>query len=452
MRIKIILLIVLSAILFVFGKGTKSTKKAENAKLLVVSEEKSPSLTIHEGLVCQTEQTIAVKRKRKTIGYVKLSAPVMVAQADREEEWGFFQFPSISKADDGTLVVTWHMKEDSEDSYGKSPTRKYTPMMSKDDGLSWQPIDKSYRLKSEGYDCHLKDGSTLQIITPPAKNIHDYKDFPKEINTKGEYAYYLMEDVPADLQGVYLNRIDKDRKYSKIHADLKDPDVLRYAINDKMPIVWWGQIKQMSDESLVAGVYPGYYEDEGDRIQSCVSFYSSKDLGQSWQITGKIPFRPDGIADKRGGNSFEEPTFEVLKDSTFICVMRTGSTSPMYKAFSYDKGMTWTKPEAFTPNGVLPWLKLLGNGVLVLSSGRPGVQLRFNMDGKGKVWTEPIDMLQFMNQDGSYTRDVSCGYTSILGKNDSTFYLVYSDFLSKNADGETRKAIMFRKVEVNKVK
>ena len=120
----------------------------------------------------------------------------------------------------------------------------------------------------------------------------------------------------------------------------------------------------------------------------------------------------------------------------------------MYKTFSYDRGKTWTDPVPFTPNGVLPNLLQLDNGVLVLSSGRPGVQLRFSLDGTGERWTEPIDMVHFMNVDGSYTRDVSCGYTSMIENGRDSFFLVYSDFTTKNSEGEPRKSIWCRKVRI----
>ena len=45
------------------------------------------------------------------------------------------------------------------------------------------------------------------------------------------------------------------------------------------------------------------------------------------------------------------------------------------------------------PNGVLPRLLRLNNGMLVLSSGRPGVQLRFSVSGLGDDWSEPVDLL-----------------------------------------------------------
>ena len=174
-------------------------------------------------------------------------------------------------------------------------------------------------------------------------------------------------------------------------------------------------------------------------------------LGKTWDYVGRISFVADGIADKRSSdNAYEEPAFEVLTDGTFLCVMRTGSTSPMYQSFSKDKGRTWSRPEPIAPNGVSPMLMRLGNGVLVLESGRPGVQLRFSLDGTRKDWTDPIDMVPFINEDGSYTRDVSCGYVSMIETGKDSFYMVYSDFTTKNTIGEVRKSIIGRKVTVKK--
>lgn len=133
-----------------------------------------------------------------------------------------------------------------------------------------------------------------------------------------------------------------------------------------------------------------------------------------------------------------------------MCVMRTGYAHPLFKTFSYDKGFHWTKPEPFTPNGVYPILKRLKNNVIVLVSGRPGLQLRFSIDGDGKVWTEPIDMMSFITAQGTYDIYSSCGYGDILLCDDGVFYLVYSDFKTKNLNGEYRKSIMFRRIEIIK--
>lgn len=413
------------------------------------SPNNNEALDIHEGILSQKSERIKYKRAGKTIAIIELSEPVMVAQAEQEEEWGFFQFPTVGRTDDGVIRVSWQMIEDSYSAYGKKTDRKYTPMISQDGGKTWIPQKMTYRIKMKGYHAELSNGERIEVSTSAAKGIDAYTYFPKPIAQRGKYTYYKEESLPEDLRGVYLLHEDGLGSHC-IHANIHDPGLLRYSIDGSMPIVWWGNIIELSDKSLVAGVYPTFYlSSEGKVLEGSVSFYKSTDKGANWELLSIIPFIKDGIADVRGNNSFDEPAFDILPDSSFICVMRTGATSPLYKTFSYDNGKTWTTPKPFTPNGVRPVLLVLQNGVLVLSSGRPGVQIRFSLDG-GSNWTESIDMIPFMNTDGSFTRDVSCGYTSIIDAGKDSFYLVYSDFTTKNDHGDLRKSIWFRKIKVRK--
>ncbi len=411
--------------------------------------ENDPNIEIHEGYISQKDETVLVKDGRKVIATIELSEPIIVAQAEQEEKWGFFQFPSIGMTDDGTIEVGWRMQEDSYKEYGKVSQRKVGPMISADGGKTWEPKkNNSFTLYKDYYNC-LSDGGTIEEVTPPTKDYRNYRSFPRAVSRKGVYSYYKQDALPKDLQGVYMIYRGKDRKGERFHAAIEDPGLLRYAIGNDVPIFWKGNIRQLADQSLVAGVYPTYYKDENGQVtESCVSFYHSKDKGHTWKVLSRILFKPDGIADKRGENGFEEPAFEIAADSSFVCVFRTGNASPMYKTISKDKGHTWSEPEPFTPNGVKPRLFRLKNGVLVLASGRPGIQLRFSLDGTGNTWTTPIDMIPFMNADGTYTQDVSCGYAGYLDADEDSFYLVYSDFTTKNAEGLTRKSIWLRKIIV----
>lgn len=406
-------------------------------------------LAIDEGILTTGPLRIKYKVNGRPSARIEISAPYIVIQAENEEKWGYYQFPNVGKADDGTLVVTWQMKKDSHKTYGQDADRQYTPMMSKDCGITWTPQDRGYDKRVRGYNVDMTNGVRLQVSTPASKDIHSYKKFPKSVSKNGNRTYYIVEDLPNELQGVYLIRRNKQGKSLSIHAKLDDHGLLRYDIGGLMPVVWWGNIKELSDGTLLSGMYPcDYIESDGSILNNCVSFYESKDEGDSWKRVGRIPFVKDGIADVKGEGGFTEPTFEILADSTLICVMRSGSTSPMYKSFSNDLGKTWTKPEPFTANGVKPALILLRNGVLALVAGRPGIQVRFSLDGKGVAWTEPIDMIPFMNEDGSFIQDVSCGYPSIIDADDDSFYLVYSDFTTKNKNGDERKSIVCRKVTV----
>lgn len=407
------------------------------------------NIPIHEGIISQQAQKVKYKKGNKTIAIIRLSNPILVAQAEQEEGWGFFQFPDIGITDDGILVVGWQMSDDSHKAYGTSSRRKYTPMVSKDKGRAWHPQDKVYDASYKGSNIKMTNNIQLQVKTPESKKIRDYTKFPKAVGRNGSYSFFREEQLPEELRGVYLNYVNANGVSRAIHAKLNDPGLLRYAIDDLMPIVWWGDIKELKDHSIIAGIYPAYYLNEnGIPAEGSVSFYKSQDEGRSWNILSRIPFIKDSISIVRGDNMFTEPAFEILKDSTFICIMRSGSSSPMYRTFSYDRGKTWIQPEIFTPNGVKPKLLLLKNGVLVLSSGRPGIQLRFSLDGSGKQWTNPIDMIPFMNPDGTYTLDVSCGYASIIEADKNSFYLVYSDFTACNNQNESRKTIWFRKISV----
>lgn len=404
------------------------------------------SLEIHEGILIQHAMKIKYKRNGRKVATIELSEPVMIAMADQEEKWGYFQFPSIGKGEDGSFRVSWQMKDDSHLTYGKESNRVYKPMVSYNEGKTWHQQNENYKIK--GYSILMSDGSYLQVLTPESKNINNYKNFPKRVGKRGQYTYYKVNLLPDELRGVYLNYVDANGKLERIHATLNDPGLLRYAIGDQMPLLWWGNIKELSDGTLVAGVYPtNYLDEQGNPTLSGVSFYQSKDCGKNWDVLSRITYNTDGVTEYRGDRRFDEPSFEILPDSTFICVMRTGSASPMCKSFSYDKGRTWTKPEPFTPNGVAPSCLMLKNGVLVLTSGRPGVQVRFSLDG-GRNWTDAIDMIPFSQGDEAF--ELSCGYVSIIEKDDCTFFMTYSDFTKKNGNGENRKSIWVRKVSIQR--
>ena len=116
------------------------------------------SLEIHEGILCKHAMKIKYKRNGKKVATIELSEPVMIAMADQEEPWGYFQFPGIGVSDDGTLRISWQMQADSHKTYGKSSSRKYTPMVSKNKGKTWQPQDKIYKVRSLGFNILMSNG------------------------------------------------------------------------------------------------------------------------------------------------------------------------------------------------------------------------------------------------------------------------------------------------------
>lgn len=421
-------------------------------KTLVYKEKprEQRSFVVQEGIRIDTLKRIRYTSLNRTKVRISISEPVLVYQADEPTEWGPYQFPSIGKASDGTLIVGWNMSQDSHKSYGNPNGRKLSPMMSKDNGRTWQTRDKNYNELRGVNKVRLRSGKIFTILTPASKDITKYTGFPRALGKRGNMTFYPMDKLPEEFQGVYISNGGQS-----IHAKLNDPGALRYAIDNLMPVQWWGTIKELEDGTLVACTYPNYYLNSSGKVSpSQICFYRSKDGGNEWTIIGKIPFNTEFNVEKadivRNYGDYEEPAFEILADGTYICVMRTGMVTPMLKSFSYDKGMTWTVPEPFTPNGVDPSLLLLKNGMLVLASGRPGVQLRFSFDGKGITWSDPIELIPYMHNDGSFETNVSCGYPAILAESSNSFYIVYTDFTTKNQAGETRKSILFRRVVVKR--
>lgn len=443
---------------FLMGMASSMKKEDVRVKKAEIQIEMEPDLELHEGYVSQKEETVLVKQGRRIVAKVHLGAPVMVAQAEQEEKWGYYQFPYIGRSDDGTLVASWTMKEDSHRSYGKKSDRGGNIRVSKNKGLSWTKPDKGDFVPNLRYGVVLDNGNYLGIRTPVSKDINNYERFPKPISTVDNYSFYYMDSIPEDLQGIYFTYRNHQTGSEKIiHAKLNDPGALRYSIDDLMPIVWWGNIIQLEDGSLMAGTYPNYYLDsEGEVSPSSVSFFHSIDGGYTWNIQGKIPYPNDVTRDKDRRSiltkGFTEPTFTIIDDGTYLCVMRTGATSPMYISFSKDQGQTWSIAKPFTSNGVMPTFLKLNNGVLVLASGRPGVQLRFSFDGTGENWTVPIDMLPYM-EDYQKTKNngaATCGYARLLKADDNSFYIVYSDFLERNKQNKIRKTIKFRRVSITR--
>jgi len=449
--------------LFAQEKGKDSTEQKETTSFWDETGQ-DKELVVRHGIPAYDGMTVSYRRDGKSLLDVELQAPVVVTVASKPEGWGPCQFPTIYRSSEGLLAATWHQVLDHASGYGKEPAF----MLSSDNGKTWNSSSQPVPPYGAGALFLPETGEHISIRTPTALKVSELQ-LPQPVGTHKDppsrnLTFYRLNELPTALQGVYLNRWDRNGVRSAIHAGLDDPKAVRYSdvrsaipgLEDPtvkysddplFPVVWWGDMKLLPDNSIVAGIYPAIYELEtGGVDRSGISFYKSVDNGMNWKISGKIPNRLiDPNLTRPWLFNVSEPAFEILPDGTFLCVMRVEG-SPMYLSRSSDQGMTWSHPVPFTPNGVLPRLLQLDNGVLVLTSGRPGVQLRFSLDGKGEKWTDPFDMLPFMNEKG----DVSCGYTGILATGPDRFLMIYSDFKYPNQDNELRKAIKIREIIVTK--
>ena len=416
---------------------------------------------IRHGIPAYDATNYLYRRDGQPLFNIKMQEPSIVAVATKPEPWGYFQFPCFyRRASDGLILLTWKYSED--DVAYATPAFPENYRISSDRGKTWNTTNSP---PWESMAHVMGNGEGISVRTPPAIKISESDlILPECIGTTRdsytrEYSFYRLEELPPVVQGVYLNRWNlNDGSHTRIHARLEDPRAVRHAEGDYFPVWWWGDMKLLPDNSLITGIYSMFYELETGGVDdpSGISFYRSTDHGNNWRIRGKIPYKYDASVDPNGsrrtGFGYIEPTFEVLSDGNFVCVVRTHDGfghSPQYISWSSNQGITWTDPVPFTPNGVNPRLLLLDNGVLVLASGRPGIQLRFSFDGKGEEWTDPFEMLSWDNI-ARERAGVSCGYASLLPTGTNSFLIAYSDFMFLNENNEFRKAIKIREITVNK--
>ncbi len=417
---------------------------------------------INFGIPAMGQTTVNYQRNGKTEFNIQLGEPQIIVVANKPQPWGFYQFPTISRLNNGKLHAEWAMHPDDIRSYGTPAIGSKT---SADGGRTWYEEMPDSSLVT-GYK--LANGDMLRVVDPKPVKVGSLK-MPPAIGTtnfkyrKTNFTFYRLNDMPNGVNGIFINRLAKGQtKWKLEQAKLTDPKAVRYSSKDLVPVVWWGDIHTLKDGSLLAGVYPGYYLKDNGEIdkQMGVVFHRSTDNGHTWKIQGRIPFQADksidSVATDRIG--FSEPSYEILADGSLLCVIRSADgdgvtngvgNGPMYASRSTDMGVTWTKPEVIAAAGALPRTLQLKNGVTVLSSGRPGVQLRFNKTGDNNTWTDACEMLAYESKSTELPYLVSCGYTGLLATGPNRFLMIYSDFKHKTATNEERKAIKMREVIVD---
>lgn len=180
---------------------------------------------------------------------------------------------------------------------------------------------------------------------------------------------------------------------------------------------------ELPDGSLITTMYGRFTNDA--QYRSIV--IKSTDGGESWKyystVASGAPIASDGtVLSQISG--FCEPVMERCADGSLLVVMRVSSgDQPLYQARSYDDGKTWGAPEPLPGikdqskvYSVDPDLRLLSDGTLALSYGRPNEKLIFSLDGCGYQWAEETMLTTRVGGSG-YTgvREVAPGKLLVVG-------------------------------------
>jgi hypothetical protein len=156
----------------------------------------------------------------------------------------------------------------------------------------------------------------------------------------------------------------------------------------------------LDDGRLLALGY-GRHKDSADGHDTIFTIESA-DNGRTWTETG-ITANGDEL-----GADPNEATMVRLRDGRLYVAMRyDGVTMDLEKAvlhhmWSSDDGQTWTTPEPMRlidsdhmPASVWPRAKVLEDGTLVMSYGRPGKHIIFDPSGTGTQWQGMLDLTAF---------------------------------------------------------
>ena len=254
--------------------------------------------------------------------------------------------------------------------------------LSEDGGRTWSPQRDTQPLGGGNSNCMLRGGGVIHLDGNPGS--------PIENGQQGWFnvAYYRLSD-------------DLKRWPEKSTARVYMPDAIRRKRENQSYIWYWpifsGKIIQLPDGDLLAPMYGLFKGDAPDK--SRVVLCKSTDQGRTWRYHATVAYDPEDPNPELPGVyvGYCEPSVALLPNGRLLCIMRTQGShlgpefKPMYVSWSNDLGKTWTKPTPTNPHlkNIWPTLQVLGNGIVAVVYGRPGVHVAFSVDD-GHTWPEKV--------------------------------------------------------------
>ena len=309
---------------------------------------------------------------------VSLSEPVPVARSK-----GFLWFPTLVRRDDGQLLAVMSDKADVH-------TEQQTAAVARsaDGGLTWTEL-QSVPVYSE-CPVVLDDGLLL---------LPNYL-FPQPDGSIG--APYLFWPAGKD-ELVHVKEpltvAGWPREPGRLGEQFGRPDL------NLAGFVFNGQVVRAGDGRHLATLY-GFFK--GTKRYSLV--VAESEDGRSWKYRATVA---DENCPLEGAEGPCEAALCRLKDGRLMCVFRLSSGVRYGRAYSEDDGKTWTEAANIDPFSVQPSLAVLPDGPVVLSGGRPGVSVWFDVEGKGERW-QGVEVLPPDAKTSAYTEVVAVDEGTLL--------------------------------------
>ena len=329
---------------------------------------------------------------------VQVGAPIEIT---RSHIWCWF--PTVHQFRSGEILVSINMCPDevnSESAFsaycistdqGATWSRRYSMGAEcLQDGWSDEPDSQDTIWNWGSYPEPAAPGETRRFYAAMTKFSHGGRTIAEERNVM----FTLTE--PAGMWPTWLFDYRVESK------DRETQSVTDTSIKDQLSGRPSGNIIHGDHGDLLCGAYFATASDT-QRARAAgtpnsrfrVVLLRSTDEGKSWSEYSVVAKVPDGARPKwMGSEGPNECSIAKLPDHRIYAVYRTsGRDGTIGNSWSSDGGKTWTEPASIGFQGVAPRIHRLHNGMLALVTGRPGpVVLRFNPDGNGEKWSEPITL------------------------------------------------------------
>lgn len=387
---------------------------------------------------------------------VKLAPPVTVAlSAPGETGWGQHQFPALSQLPDGRLWLTYNTSADRDDEYGH-PGPAY---LSGDAGQTWQKATPADPLLAISHSAISPVGEGEFLCAPMSPSLPIEKEqisLPEpagKFNCYGEVLQYRLADLPTsvsdflgNIPAVRWNPARKAWAQETVAWDRKDALVRTRKDAFVFARPYIDNVLVTSGQRLLyASYHLAHLLPDGSLPKSYMCWcMASDDRGRTWKRLGLID------SDATGDAIRAEPMLAETATGELVCLIRTTDhrQRPLLITHSRDGGASWEPTRELFPFGVMPQLLRLDNGIVAAAFGRPGVQLAFAQDAAAREWSE---MLPLVAGNPDKPADHSCGYTRMVALGPNSFLIAYSDFQVQNEAGQTCKAIVVRRVELERI-
>lgn len=286
---------------------------------------------------------------------------------------GFCWFPSLVKFSGGELLLAHGLVADSE---GNLLTGRAV-FISDDDGKTWATSYQTAHgptVKVSRSDGAIA-GPTFHLFPDPPGQWRRFKGHYIRYEAAGQR--YIMDPWAVRVEGLP-----------------RDVSPSRY--EGKWSRQWMARIYFDGDAVKVAdGIITTAYVTFQGKDHYGVVALASGDEGQTWHYLSTVA-GPEVAPESKEGP--DEASMIQLADGDLMCVMRVGSGSDqlLARAYSSDGGKSWSEVDRLPAFSVEPSLRRLENGVLALSTGRPGIYLWLSTDVRGTSW-QSVDIVAHHN-------------------------------------------------------